>query len=262
MTLAVDASTPALKSTTYGVTGDSPETSPSNTFSPPANSLIVVFSGANYSFTGSVGTSSITDSLGTHLTWTNINKSVLPTTAYGSSDAWWAFCPSAQTSMTVSVTHTAPSGQYIQSAQVQPIVFTGAPTTGNPIGAVVNSNAAAASTLAVNITPTATGSALYIVTTNDKSANGGTVTAGTNTAIQGTGGLKGTTAVALIGTAASTPTLTPNLSTETINLNSSSSTETWKYVAVEVLAGAGGSPAVYVPPPTAALQAVNRAAVF
>lgn len=127
--LAIDASTPAAKHGSQTVPA-----LVSNSFSPPAGSQIWVFWGANDDpNSGQPAAPTITDSLGTHLTWNQTDWSRAADTSNignGQAAIWWANCPSAQTNMTVTVTNgsQANSGE---DAHLAPVVFTGADTTQN-----------------------------------------------------------------------------------------------------------------------------------
>ncbi|HEY5138668.1 MAG TPA: hypothetical protein VIJ25_05040, partial [Methylococcales bacterium] len=135
MALAIDSSTPAP-----GIFIGTATSGTSASFSPPANSVIFAF----FAMTGNVSASpqsvaSITDSLGTHLQWNFYTGSrdniAVGSTLTGTTEVWWASCPSAQTNMTVTSTFTTSNnGTGSQPGCImQLIVFTGAsPTqTGN-----------------------------------------------------------------------------------------------------------------------------------
>ena len=142
MAILIDASTPTVKT----ITGSSTSTA-SNSFSPPANSVIFCLVAVG-NLTGNTQTvTSVTDSLGSHLTWTLMNG---PTDGTGANqnarsnaqigggvtgataEVWWASCPSSQTSMTV--TPTWANSSLSGGGLLGIIVFTGAATS--QVGAV------------------------------------------------------------------------------------------------------------------------------
>jgi hypothetical protein len=149
-TLAIDASTPAA------TTGAGPSL-PSNSFSPPANSLIIV--GFNGDSQGGVNpaTPSITDSLGSHLTWTLVQfASHADTPAVnGQSALWWAQTSTAPGSMTVTVTNNAAAGT---GGQVKPWVFTDSSGSAPTVGASNKGTLTGTNGIVATYTATATNS--------------------------------------------------------------------------------------------------------
>ena len=131
MALAIDASTPAAK---HSANNTTPALT-SNSFSPPAGSVIFVFWSGNDdpNNVGQPNAPSITDSLGSHLTWTQTDWSRAADTSNvgnGQAAIWWANCPSSQTNMTVTVTN-GDAGGAAADGHIRPVVFTGADTTQN-----------------------------------------------------------------------------------------------------------------------------------
>jgi hypothetical protein len=125
--IVVSTSTPAMAAAPGSGT-----TATSNTFSPPAGSVIVLA----WSCYHACAISTVTDSLGTHLNWT---KKIAESYG-GDTDAeiWIADCPSAQTNMTVTVTlATAVSGD----GGLVPIVLTGAKAVASQTGASLGTGA-------------------------------------------------------------------------------------------------------------------------
>jgi hypothetical protein len=237
MTLARDSSSPVSNATDDP--GTQTATQVSKTFSPPAGSVIIVNAVALSSGVSdwSATPFAITDSLGSHLSWN------LKVDRYDNSDSqyseriavFWAYCPSAQTNMTVSVTVGTTTGQYIFGIDCKPDVWTGANTSG-PVGAVISGTAASSNTLSEAITPTAAGSALVLY--------GGPTFDGTANPTAGSGcyGVNpGSSAVYFLGEWYGTsggPTLTPNTSPVTMAMTFTGP-QTWQYVGYEVLAAAG-----------------------
>jgi hypothetical protein len=139
MAIAVDTSTPALKT-------NSATTAVSNSFSPPANSLLVIV----YMSPNTTTISSITDSLGGHLTYT------LRKGNHGTGDCnteiWVADCPSSQTGMTV----TATLGVSVYGT-IGIVVLTGAIAAASQTGATNNASSFGAAPTS-SVTTTANGS--------------------------------------------------------------------------------------------------------
>lgn len=244
--LTFDSSSPAIN--VSGFLGSTPESVTSNTFSPPAGSVIIVSSFTCDSFNNdwpASGFPTITDSLGAHLTWNNFANVFSNSAGTGVCRValWWAYCPSAQTGMSVTVTDSVTSGQYIEDLDVAVTVWTGANTTG-PIGALVT-NAAGASSTSVSqaITPTALGSALVLACGQNQPAASVTLTAGSGCAVRDTDTSNNPAGNVWLGTSLTVPTLTASLSSQTLSATSPQ-THAWQYAAYEVLAAAG-SPAVF-----------------
>jgi hypothetical protein len=124
MTFAIHSSTPA-PNIWYGN-----ESINSASFSPPVNSLIVLYV-ADYGSTGSTQlVNSVSDNKG--LTWhfrvnSNLNSSATPNMS-GTVEFWYANCPDAQSSMVVTCNMAQAPFGYPQSL-VMPIVFYGAAST-------------------------------------------------------------------------------------------------------------------------------------
>lgn len=114
MALAIDASTKAITegSTTASITSAS--------FSPPAGSLFAVCS---QNATSAVGFSSVSDNLGSHLTYT---KLVFELANGCGAEIWVADCAASQTNMTVTGTWSSALGFGGRESGLQVIVFTGA----------------------------------------------------------------------------------------------------------------------------------------
>jgi len=151
VSLTIDSSTPAASQSANGVSVTSLA---SNTFSPPAGSVIVVFWG-----NGNTGTNptSITDSLGSHLSWSS--DTTAGSTSTASAGMYWASCPSAQSNMTVTVNFASTQALYIL-----PVVFTGEVSTS--LGATTTASPASGSTLTATVTPQAAGSYVFGVFCN------------------------------------------------------------------------------------------------
>jgi hypothetical protein len=128
--LAIDASSPSanhsVNHTTAALT--------SNAFSPPSSTVIFVFWAGDDDTTaaGNPAAPTITDSLGSHLTWTRTDwSSPADSAGNGQAAIWWAVCASAQTNMTVTVTNGNTNATSGNDAHLRVVVFTGADTTQN-----------------------------------------------------------------------------------------------------------------------------------
>lgn len=183
MTLAIDASTPALK--LVPISGTSVA---SNTFSPPASSVIVLMVVTIGPSNVVSSVSSVTDSLGSHLTWGLISGARCNTNNVGNlggtCEVWYASCPSAQTNMTVTPTYTNPAGGGgANEGFILPIVFTGADTTQN--GAVATDPQTSAALPSKAVTTTRAGSRVIGCVLNYTNATGATVGTAQTTTING-----------------------------------------------------------------------------
>lgn len=228
MALAYSSTTPAA--TQSGWLGTSSVNVVSNTFSPPAASLIVVALGAQESFTSAWNVPTFTDSLGSHLTWTIARTQADTQQSFGACWVAWAYCASAQTNMTVTATMSiADAGQYIGGALLAPIVFTGADTIA-PIVNVVAGVSTSASVSAV-VSPIYTGSNLLMVATRT-TANATASTAGSGCYLKESYVFGAAYGVVWLGDNI-TPTATSGAD-ETLALQTTDSGNVWQYIAFEV----------------------------
>lgn len=220
-----------------GFIGTQTATVTSTTFSPPANSLIIVVVNAYESFNNVWGAATATDSLGSHLTWT-VEPQADSTQSVGGVWVAYAQCPSAQTNMTVSVSLDAGSGQYVFLAELSVIVQTGAHAT-TPI-VNITKGTAAASPCSASITPSNTGSALMLAVT--KIASTATAdTAGTGMYLS-TVSNHGTASMdaAWYGTVSGF-TATTSGSAVAQSVATTDASPVFQYIAFEVAPAAGGS---------------------
>jgi hypothetical protein len=230
--LAVDSSTPAISDS--GFLGSSPESWASNSFSPPAGSVVVVTGFARDAY-GPAGWTSetITDSLSTHLTWTLAKFEGDSVSYMGAVGVWWAAVPAAPGSMTATVTLAVGGGQYIDGMAVAVDVLTGA-NSSNPIGAVV-AGQFTGQALSVPLTPITTGSALLLGATDGLMT--GTPTAGSGDYVTGTMNNNNmSAALEWMGTS-SGPTLTTSLTAQTLKMTGGSSTAAFDYIEWEIVPG-------------------------
>lgn len=182
MPLTIDASTPNFKDVPISGTSVA-----SNTFSPPANSVIVLVVIVVGSSTISTSVSSVTDSLGSHLSWALITGARCNTNNTGNlggtCEVWYASCPSAQTNMTVTPTYTNPAGAGNSEGIVLPIVFTGADTTQN--GATATDPQTGAALPSKAVTTTRSGSWVIGAVLNYTNSTGATAGTAQTTTING-----------------------------------------------------------------------------
>lgn len=183
MSLAIDASTPAIiGSTPVAAAG----TVTSNSFSPPSNSVIFMMVALDGNSSGTAQTlSSMTDNLGSHLSWAKlVTDGIVSGSLGGCAEIWWASCPSSQTGMTVTGTLLhATTGANSPDWAMLPIVFTGAATT--QAGATATRNSTATGTPSLSVTGTANGSWVIGIVQNYDSGTAPTVGSGQTTTING-----------------------------------------------------------------------------
>lgn len=260
MALAIDASTPAIAAGAANATSIT-----SAAFSPPANSVIVVCVLADGPGTTVQSVSGMTDNLGSHLGWALITGSQgneSNAALGGCTEIWYASCPSAQTSMTVTATFAhATSGGHSPDSAILPIVFTGAATTQN--GAAnhfVPASPAVQNVPTLNVTTTAANSWVIGCVQNYDSGTGPTV--GTNQ----TDTINGHVATELNATDGDAywvqiQTATTPSSGTVVTINDTAPSVRHNMSVVEVLAATGGSsPTPLVCQPV--MQAVNRASTY
>jgi hypothetical protein len=232
VTLAIDASSPAVA---VNGASSSPLTATTASFTPPANSLLVVLASGDNNSVNSTGTFSVTDNLGAHLTYTQrVFASNTDSPAAGSQAIIYTAPVTSSAPMTVSVTHTDNGGGGDLAAQVVVVTDGGnLPTVGTNAKQAFTSGSVAS----CSYTATATGSWGFAAVA-DWSA-GGTMTAGTGCTTIGTPGtnpglmsygfVRRTTADGVSG--AST-TLTANLA---------AASTAYHIAAVEVVGSGGGA---------------------
>lgn len=226
--LVHDASSPGISSSAFqGSAASQAYTSPS--FSPPAGSVIVVGAQATESFNNAWNTPTITDSLGSHLTWTLVTQQADVT--FGGADTsaalFWAYTASAPGTMTVTVTQSlAGGGQTVTFSSLAVDVWTGVDTTapiGNTAKGILTANA-----LPVSLTPAGSNSALLLLANNAAAASGAS-SAGTGEYMFEETHVGTSFCQAWYGTAAG-PT-TP-ATAQTLDLNGA--TARWQYIAYEL----------------------------
>jgi len=187
MALAIDSSTPAPDN----VTRSTAAITTTNTFSPPAGSVIFLFiSGTGPSPAATQTVTGVSDNLGVHLGWAlftgsrdNVQSGIL---LGGNTEVWWAACPSAQSNMTVTVTFNSAnsSSSSNPAGMIQPIVFTGAATTQNGNASIRNSTASA--TPSQTLVTSAANSWVFGIVQNFTNGTGPTAGASQTNTIDGT----------------------------------------------------------------------------
>src|SRR6266550_1698450 len=106
MAIALDASTPAATTIVKASTSQA-----SASFSPPANSLILVFFGLQVVDSVTAQSVSAVTNTGTSLTWTRkVLANHSGSSPGGSAEIWWAFNTAAQTGITVTANFTRAAG--------------------------------------------------------------------------------------------------------------------------------------------------------
>lgn len=238
----IAASSPAIRSSPYQGTAAS-QAWASNSFSPVANSLIVVVAGATQSFNNAWNLPTITDSVG--LTWARIDQQADVSVASNTNATvavFVALCPAAQTGMTVTVTQSlAGSGQTIIFSSVDVHVFTGHDTT-TPVASLAK-GLVAANALSVPATPGGTAGSFLLLAGANGAAASGASSAGSGEYLASETHVGTSFATAWYGGSAG-PTLTTTQ--QTLDLTGASAR--WQYIAFEVR-GAAASGEAYTPSP-------------
>lgn len=236
-----------------GSSGTTPYAFTSNSFTPPAKSVIIITyeTGADpgtgsvtYDLTGAYP--QITDSLGAHLTW-HLVTVVFDNSSPGFNHqiaVWWAYAGAASPGpVTVTCTGRATAGKIGSGGTISVKIWDGA-NTGSPLGAVLSSgNAGTLATLSVTVTPASVlaGSAVFLAACVDGAANS---SAGAGMTVTDTSGAH----YIQEWPGSVTTSLAPVTLTETV-----SPAAEWQYIAYEVL------PA---PPPVVPVLAMSRTEVI
>lgn len=125
MALAIDASTPSVATNSTVAQSDTATTA---SFTPPANSLLVIGISADNQGASAANTITVTDNLGTHLTYTlRVASTASDSPATGGYSALYTAPVVTSAAMTVSVTNAVTSGDAALAVQVY--VLTGGGTT-------------------------------------------------------------------------------------------------------------------------------------
>lgn len=253
MGLAIDASTPALKKVPISGTSVA-----SNSFSPPAGSVIVLMCVVIGPSGSATSVTSVTDSLGSHLTWALITGARSNTNNVGNlggtCEVWYASCPAAQTGMTVTPTYTPdPAGAGDNEGFILPIVFAGADTTQN--GATATDPQTGSALPSKAVTTTRAGSWVIGCVLNYTNATGATAGTAQTTTINGnviqvTNSTDGDAAWGQMQNAATA------LSGTSVTINDTAPSVHHNMVVVEILAG------LVRPPRPPNMQAVHRSSIW
>lgn len=151
MALAIDSSSPAIATQTVGTTA----TVTTASFTPPDGSLLLVMWSGNTISNSNPTAPSITDNLGSHLTYTQTDwqsRADSPT-VNGQAACWWAPVATGA-AMTVTVTTGTATGA--REAALKVYVLTGYDTV-TPIGAHGKTGSASTSSIAQSYTAQSTG---------------------------------------------------------------------------------------------------------
>lgn len=227
MALAIDASSPATAvNTSFSAT----LTVTTASFTPPANSLLVVLWSADEP-TGPAGTPSITDSRGTPLTYTlqQFCHGGSPTPSNPGQAAIWTAPVPTSSAMTITVTNNVTVNGFDSALRVLVITDGGQPTVGTS-----SKNSATGTSMAMTYTATQTGSwgfGCYVDWDEVTTPSGGTGT----TLID-----NGDTGNVRYGFARRTTADGSSGSATTLNLNLTTSSAHMNWAAVEILPNAGG----------------------
>lgn len=199
-----------------------------------AGQLIVVIWSSGWNGAAGVGTLSIsnTGSVGAGLTWTFIGQNSSPSSGDNGKNAAWYAVAARNENITITVNN---SGWQDMGKRLTTIVHSGAhATTPVPAGKVFIADSQA-NTASRSITPTASGSALWMVI-NDYNG-GATATAGANCSFEGAvDAVAGSYTVALVR-----PTTQPRTDAAAFTLSASNTGALYTYLAFEVQAAGGGS---------------------
>ena len=230
--LTLDAASPAVTvDGGAGSSGTTPYAFTSNSFTPPASSVVIVTyetgaaaGGVTYDTSGAWPT--IADSLASHLTWHQFSSQVDNSASPNPHrlTAWWAYAgPASPGSMTVTCTDVATSGQISNGGTISVKIWDNANRRA-PVGALLAaSNSGSLATLSVSLTPTVTGSALFLAATVDSTNNSA---AGSGMTVTDTSGAH----YIQEWPGALTTSLTPVALTQTVSGGGE-----WQYIGYEVL---------------------------
>ena len=224
MALAIDASTPAI----FGQAGSTSVTS--NSFSPPAGSLLVVLVGHCGFATLSAFT--MTDSLASHLGWSNPVAAAQSNHEYA--QIWIASVGAAPGSMTVTANWT---GTTSYSDSITVLVLTGA--ANNQAGAAHNTATSSTAALAsCGVTTTAAGSWCFGIVCSDASSTAPTIPGGQTDVFNSlTMFLAGTSGTGHWVQGTSSPT---SLSGTPVTINDTAPSQEYGMAVLEILAAGGG----------------------
>lgn len=179
MALAIDSSTPAISTSLNTV-----QTVASPSFTPPAQSVLLVAYAANAGAADNPATPGITDNLGTPLTYTLVDHATIGDVAGadGQATMWRAPVPTSA-AMAVTVTNNSPTASQ-WGAVLRVWVITGA-DTGAPVGAKGVGGSTSTGVKQQNFTATRDGSQGFLVVTDWDVQ--GAETAGTGCTFDSTG---------------------------------------------------------------------------
>lgn len=240
MALAIDASTPAAAVATN--TTATSQTATTASFTPPANSLLVVLFSVDGPSSGTV-TRSATDNLGVHLSYSErVAALPLDSPVTGGGVIIWTAPVTSSAAMTVSATATTNSGA--ADCYLQVVVVTGGGSTPT-VGATGKAASATASTsIAASYTATAAGSWGF-AGVHDWNATG-SMTAGTGCTVISTGTPNATLSSYGFARRTTADGVSGSATTITVNMGGSSSA---KHIALVEILDPGAPAAPAAPPP-------------
>lgn len=228
MAIALDGSTPAGVSQTNGAT----TTVVSNSFSPPAGSVLVVSWVGNTAI-GNPSAPSISNTGGLTFTQQNWRSSADSGGAHGQAAIWTAVAASAPGSMTVTVTTGSGSGD--RHARLQVEVFSGV-DNGSPVAATNEGTDSGGALDNLSYTSSVANS-VGVAAVSDWDVTSTTFTAAAGTTVDDSA------SVASSINAATLRQTTPTTSGSTITLGLTSPTSTnWNYAWVELRPDTGTTP--------------------
>jgi hypothetical protein len=224
--LAIDASSPA---TATANTGAATQTATTASFTPPANSLLVVLAALDATASGTPA-ATVTDNLGGHLTYTQrvfSNRGDSPV-ADGAAIIWTAPVVTSS-AMTVSVANTG--GGIASDLAVRVMVITDGSGATPGVGAVAKVASTSTTSLAASYTATGTNSWGFAVA-NDWKATGSMTAGGTGNTLTDTGTFAGNISYGFVRR--TTPDGVGGVTT-TLTLNPGASSTAMHLAAVEIL---------------------------
>jgi hypothetical protein len=235
--LAIDGSTPAIVTSTSTTVA----TLSTGSFTPPAGALLLIAWAGNSHIATNPSTPTITDSLGSPLTYTLLDwqSRANSPTVDGQAAMWWAVVGSSA-AMTVTTTINVATDNEKQQA-LQVIVITGQDSV-TPIGAHGKSGSTSSSAIAQNYTAAATGGQGFIAVCDWDSL--GNFTAGTGCTIPtgGTGTIPTTQISYGIFRRTTADGVNGNTTTLNVNLAGTSTHVSWVYAEVVPAAPPAGIP--------------------
>lgn len=231
MALAIDGSTPAVVTSSTTST-----TITTASFTPPAGSLLLVLWSGNSTSGINPAAPTITDNLGTPLTYTLTDwQSRADTPTVNGQAAVWSAVIGSSAAMTVTVTIGVSNSSQRQQA-LAVMVITGQHAT--PVGAHGKTGSTSAAAIAQSYTAQASGGQGFIVATDWDAV--GTPTAGTSCTDGGSGHIAGQISFAIVRRTSADDS---NGASNTINVTLPGTSAHLNWVYAEILPAAGATTA-------------------